>query len=122
VGLSLSLGISGSQWERRSWRTLTLVPEVPPDLLCIPRNSLSALGQVLPELLDLAVLYAQHAAQQLHHIVLKLVIVQPGEDARKEQKQAFWRTKSGEKTTKDCTGTQPPHDICPSQGQKINPS
>ena len=72
--------------------------EVPPALLCIPRNSLSALSQVLPELLDLAVLHAQHAAQQLHHIVLKLVIVQPGEDTRKEQKRAF-EEQSGERTT-----------------------
>lgn len=63
--------------------------EVPPSPLHTPRNSPSALGQVLPELLDLAVLHAQHAAQQLHHIVLELIIVQPEVDIRKEQKQAF---------------------------------
>lgn len=72
--------------------------EVPTAPCCIPRNSLSALGQVLPELLDLAVLHTQHTAQQLHHIVLKLIIVQPGEDTRKEQKQAFGE-QSGERTT-----------------------
>lgn len=48
------------------------------------------LGQVLPELLDLTVLHAQHAAQQLHHIVLKLVIVQPGGNRRKEQKPRYF--------------------------------
>lgn len=72
--------------------------EVPPAPLCISMSSLSALGQVLPELLDLAVLHTQHTAQQLHHVVLKLVIVQPGEDRKKEQKQVFGE-QSGERTT-----------------------
>lgn len=83
VRLSLS---PGTQWERPSWRPLTLVLRCPQLCSTSPGTSLSAPGQVPPELLDLAVLHAQHAAQQLHHVVLKLVIVQPGEDTRKERK------------------------------------
>lgn len=53
---------------------------------------------ILPEPLDLAVLHTQHTAQQLHHIILKLVIVQPAEDTRKEQEQGFGE-QSAEKMT-----------------------
>ena len=38
-----------------------------------------SLGAVLPDLSNATVLPTQHAAQQLHHRVLELVVVQPGQ-------------------------------------------